>query len=223
MKRLLLSLLLACSFTFCFAEQPFADDPFADPQEMIAKTPPHKQIEQSIADAEAVMDAEIASGSSINLKEIFYTSPIIYTLLGIMSTLAVIIWLYTFFTVTKRDFLPKEIIEDLRAHLSLKNYEKAQHFCQNKKRLITNMVSKGLINRKHGPSFMIDTMKSEGMRSTAHLWQRINLLNDIVVIAPMLGLLGTVIGMFYAFYDINRSSDSISTLFDGLGIAVGTT
>jgi biopolymer transport protein ExbB len=39
----------------------------------------------------------------------------------------------------------------------------------------------------------------------------------------MLGLLGTVLGMFYAFYDVNRSIESISTLFDGLGISVGTT
>jgi biopolymer transport protein ExbB/TolQ len=29
--------------------------------------------------------------------------------------------------------------------------------------------------------------------------------------------------MFYAFYDINRSIESISTLFDGLGVSVGTT
>jgi biopolymer transport protein ExbB len=43
------------------------------------------------------------------------------------------------------------------------------------------------------------------------------------VIAPMLGLLGTVLGMFYAFYDLNRSMESISALFDGLGISVGTT
>jgi biopolymer transport protein ExbB/TolQ len=39
----------------------------------------------------------------------------------------------------------------------------------------------------------------------------------------MLGLLGTVTGMFYAFYDLNRSMESLSTLFDGLGISVGTT
>ena len=29
--------------------------------------------------------------------------------------------------------------------------------------------------------------------------------------------------MFYAFYDVNRSVESINALFDGLGIAVGTT
>jgi biopolymer transport protein ExbB len=70
---------------------------------------------------------------------------------------------------------------------------------------------------------MLETMKAEGKRATVGFWQRIALLNDIAVIAPMLGLLGTVVGMFYAFYDLNRSRESVSTLFDGLGISVGTT
>ena len=39
----------------------------------------------------------------------------------------------------------------------------------------------------------------------------------------MLGLLGTVMGLFFAFYDSNRSAESIASIFDGLGIAIGTT
>jgi len=84
-------------------------------------------------------------------------------------------------------------------------------------------MSSGLTSRKLGTQLMLDAMKSEGKRSSTPFWQRLSLLNDIVIIAPMLGLLGTVIGMFYAFYDVNRSVESINSLFDGLGIAVGTT
>ena len=70
---------------------------------------------------------------------------------------------------------------------------------------------------------MLEMMKAEGRRLSISYWQKINILNDIAIIAPMLGLLGTVLGMFYAFYDLNRSAESISALFDGLGISVGTT
>jgi biopolymer transport protein ExbB len=84
------------------------------------------------------------------------------------------------------------------------------------------MIS-GISSRKFGPQVMVDAMKAEGKRATVSFWQRISLLNDIAIIAPMLGLLGTVLGMFYAFYDLNRSTESVSTLFDGLGISVGTT
>lgn len=70
---------------------------------------------------------------------------------------------------------------------------------------------------------MLETMRAEGKRCTLPFWQRLGLLNDIAIIAPMLGLLGTVLGMFYAFYDMDRSMTSLSHLFDGLGVSVGTT
>ena len=70
---------------------------------------------------------------------------------------------------------------------------------------------------------MIESMKAEGKRSTIGFWQKLGLLNDIAIVAPMLGLLGTVLGMFYAFYDVNRSIESVTSLFDGLGVSVGTT
>lgn len=38
------------------------------------------------------------------------------------------------------------------------------------------------------------------------------LLNEIAVIAPMIGLLGTVLGLFFAFYDTNRTSKSLKSV-----------
>ena len=42
-------------------------------------------------------------------------------------------------------------------------------------------------------------MESEGERGATALWQKISYLNNIGVIAPLLGLLGTVMGMIGAF------------------------
>jgi len=80
-----------------------------------------------------------------------------------------------------------------------------------------------LMKNKPENQGILDAMKAAGKRGSAPFWQKIALLNDIAVLAPMLGLLGTVTGMFYAFYDLNRSMESLSTLFDGLGISVGST
>jgi biopolymer transport protein ExbB len=44
-----------------------------------------------------------------------------------------------------------------------------------------------------------EAMESEGERGATALWQRISYLNNIGVIAPLLGLLGTVWGMIGAF------------------------
>ena len=167
-------------------------------------------------------DTTITKGS-LNLEEVFYASPIIYSVLLIMSMTSFIIWLYTLLTLRKKDVLKKRVTEEIQHLLLSKNYEQAAHFCSSDKTLLAKMINSALLTKNHGPQFMLDSMKSEGKRLTAHYWHRISLLNDIVVIAPMLGLLGTVLGMFYAFYDINNTAESLSSLFDGLGIAVGTT
>lgn len=70
---------------------------------------------------------------------------------------------------------------------------------------------------------MIETMEAQGRRSSNSLWQQVSILNEIAFISPMLGLLGTVLGLFFAFYDSSQSSESLAGIFDGLGIAIGTT
>ncbi len=160
---------------------------------------------------------------SLDLSKIFFASPIIYSLLTLMSVSSLVIWLYSLATFRMKDLLPDSFLTSIRSHLTSKKYDEAYALSQNQSHFLAKMIFCGLQSRIHGSEVMIDAMKSEGKRASAAVWQRLSLLNDIVVTAPMLGLLGTVIGMFYAFYDVNRSMESITSLFDGLGIAVGTT
>jgi biopolymer transport protein ExbB len=159
----------------------------------------------------------------LDLKKVFADAPLIYSLLLVMSMSSVVLWLYTLATFRAKEIMPKSFVDELRLHLKGQEYDKALAYCQGRPNLLASIVAAGLATRKHGPQVMIDAMKSEGKRASASFWQKLSLLNDIAIVAPMLGLLGTVIGMFYAFYDVNRSIESINALFDGLGIAVGTT
>jgi biopolymer transport protein ExbB len=161
--------------------------------------------------------------TTLNLKEIFLASPIIYTILGILSVAAFAIWIVCLFTFREKNNICPLFKKTLRNHLLKKDFDKASSYCETHSSLFSSILSLAIKSRSYGPQFISDSMKSKGQRYSAKFWQRISLLNDIVIIAPMLGLLGTVIGMFYAFYDMNRSIDSISALFDGLGIAIGTT
>ncbi len=159
----------------------------------------------------------------IDLKKVFQSAPVIYSILSLMSIASMAIWLYTLATFRAKDIMPAAFRDELRVLLKTAQYDQAKEFCKDKKNLLASLVKVGLNARNLGPQLMIDAMKSEGKRASTAIWQRLSLLNDIFIVAPMLGLLGTVIGMFYAFYDINRSIESINAFFDGLGIAVGTT
>lgn len=159
----------------------------------------------------------------VDMQQAFAGSPIIYTILLGMSVFAVCVWLYSLLTLSQSGAVSSAFIQDVKNKLNSNNFDEALSLCTQKKNLISKMISSGINARRHGLPVMIENMKVEGKRASVHFWQRIGLLNDIAVIAPMIGLLGTVLGMFYAFYDINRSIESISTLFDGLGVSVGTT
>lgn len=161
--------------------------------------------------------------TTIDFKEVFFASPLIYSSLFFLSISSLSIWLYSLFSFREKRVLSRKFNHQLKGLLLDKKYEEAIKQCDLQSNLLSNMIAAGISSRSHGMQVMMDAIKAEGRRTSASFWQKLSLLNDIVIIAPMFGLLGTVIGMFYAFYDVNRSIESINSLFDGLGIAVGTT
>lgn len=164
-----------------------------------------------------------SSPVEINLKQVFSSAPYIYGILLVLSIASITIWLYCMVTISGNVFLPHSLLKDLKSKLISNQFSEAMTLCEGEGHFICKILSSGILARKYGLNTMIETMKSEGKRTTVAFWQRLNLLNDIAIIAPMLGLLGTVTGMFYAFYDLNRSIESISMFFDGFGVSVGTT
>lgn len=159
----------------------------------------------------------------IDFKQAFSGAPLIYILLFGMSTFALCLWFYCLSSLRNSTKTSKSLVDTLRSQVTHHNFDEALGVCKQEKTLFCHLVAAGIQSRRYGFPVMVETMKAEGKRMTATFWQRINLLNDIAIIAPMLGLLGTVFGMFYAFYDVNRSIESVSMLFDGLGVSVGTT
>lgn len=163
------------------------------------------------------------SANVIDFKKVYMSSPFIYSLLSFMSVASLAVWIYSLATIRHGDIIPSEFKKELKILLEGKQYVEAKALCEKHDHLFASLIHVGLTTKSLGAQVMIDSMKSEGKRIATPLWQRLSFLNDIAIISPMVGLLGTVIGMFYAFYDVNRSAESINTLFDGLGVAVGTT
>jgi len=159
----------------------------------------------------------------IDLHQVFSSAPVIYTLLALLSMTAVMIGLYTALTARPTILMPRANQNAIERCLIEGEYEQALALCTENPSLFSKMIAAGIRSRGLGPQATLDAIKSEGKRLSTPFWQKISLLNDIAVIAPMFGLLGTVTGMFYAFYDLNRSLESMASLFDGLGISVGTT
>lgn len=161
--------------------------------------------------------------SKLDLGEIFGASPFIYTILFLLSLFSFVMWCYTLLTIKSAKMMPEQFIKQVKSHLLERRYDAAYMTCQKSKHFLGTILASAIVARKYGHPVMMETLAAEGKRCGITLWQRIALLNDVAIIAPMLGLLGTVLGLFYAFYDVNRSPDTLVSIFDGLGVAVGTT
>ncbi len=159
----------------------------------------------------------------LDLVQVFRAAPLIYSILLTLSLFAFVVWLYSFLTVRQSLMVPSDFLKTVRGLLLEKRYDAALSACQKARNFSGSILACAIISREHGHQVMVEAMQTEGKRCGVTLWQRISLINDVAVIAPMLGLLGTVLGLFYAFYDVNRSPDTLASIFDGLGIAVGTT
>ena len=159
----------------------------------------------------------------VDFRKVFEGSPLIYTVLSLLSIITISMGFYTIFSMTSRRMLPRRFMQILKNKLENKEYTDAFTLCKNSPSLLSQMVASGIATRHQGYQTMVSAMEEEGKRLSGKYWRRIGFLSDIAMVAPMLGLLGTVLGMFYAFYDIHRSLESVSYLFDGLGISVGTT
>jgi biopolymer transport protein ExbB len=160
---------------------------------------------------------------ALDLHRVFAASPLIYSLLVVLSIASVSIWLYTFITLKLKDMMPDAFTHQVRQLLSERQFDSALSLCHESRNFCSSIIASGISARRHGPQVMMDVVQAEGRRQGNSLWQRIALLNEVAVIAPMLGLLGTVMGIFMGFYDSGNSPDSLASIFDGFGIAVGTT
>lgn len=182
---------------------------------------------ESLADPfgeETELEAPVSkTGLEINLIQVFSASPLIYCLLISLSLTSIAIWLYSMSRLKYQGSISEPLKHEIESKLQERRFDEALDLCKNKQSLLTQLMSSAISSQKYGSASILENMKSEGKRATVSSWQRLSLLQDIAVIAPMIGLLGTVLGMFYAFYDLNRSFESMSNLFDGFGIAVGTT
>lgn len=94
---------------------------------------------------------------------------------------------------------PPALVDSLRQTLDSGNYQEAWEICRANKNYLANVVQAGLERLGRGKNAFYDAMAEHGLKEAQVLRTRNSYLSVIGVISPMLGLLGTVIGMMGAF------------------------
>jgi len=156
----------------------------------------------AIAPAVWAADDDAPQATSI-IETILHGGPLIIMIwIAILatSTIMVTFIVQLFITVRREKLAPKPIVEALQESISAGNYQEAWEICrQNAKIYIAAVVGGSLERLGRGKDAMEAALIEYGIREASTFRSRNSYLSVIGVIAPMIGLLGTVIGMMGAF------------------------
>jgi biopolymer transport protein ExbB len=109
----------------------------------------------------------------------------------------------------KKDTLaPPPLVDSLRQLISSGNYQEAWETCNANKNYLANVLKSGLSRIGRGKDAVETALSEHGLREATLLRTRNSYLSVIGVVSPMIGLLGTVIGMMGAFAVLGASGMS---------------
>ena len=168
-----------------------------------------------------------ATGELPTIKELFFYSPYINGIILGLSVLALMIFLFFLLTINARAMVPADFVDEVTKLVVRRKYEAAGDLCRAHRRVfVASIIQRCAENAGKGHSVIMDMIESEGRRRADIVWNRISYLADIANVAPMLGLLGTVIGMIHAFFAAQESASmdaSAGALTQGIAQAMSTT
>ena len=102
-------------------------------------------------------------------------------------------------TLRKDKLAPPPLIQALQQTISAGNYQEAWATCNANKNYLANVLKAGLTRVGRGKEAVESALAEHGLREATMLRTRNSYLSVIGVVSPMIGLLGTVIGMMGAF------------------------
>jgi biopolymer transport protein ExbB len=108
-------------------------------------------------------------------------------------------------SLRKIKLAPPPLVDSLRQLISSGNYQEAWETCNANKNYLANVLKSGLSRIGRGKEAVEGGLAEHGLREATLLRTRNSYLSVIGVVSPMIGLLGTVIGMMGAFAVLGAS------------------
>ena len=128
-------------------------------------------------------------------------------------------------TVRRNDLMPEGLGDRVRDLLLAGRVDGADQACRDQPSFLSFVLLSGLAEYESGWSAVEKAMEDATAEQSARLFRRIEYLSVIGNIAPMVGLLGTVTGMIFAFQQVasTQGSAGAGDLAEGIYQALVTT
>ncbi len=155
---------------------------------------------------------------TLTIYELILKGGWIMAILGLLSIIAVYIFIERFFTINKASREDRHFMNNIRDFIKGGKVDSALALCKSNKSPIARMIEKGLMRIGRPLNDINAAIENVGKLEVSRLEKNVAGLATIAGAAPMLGFLGTVIGMIIAFYDMSMAGNNIDIALLSTGI-----
>ena len=184
---------------------------------------PTTMVADSLANAAAAEAPQVVEMNYLDLA--MKGGPVIMIPLLILSIIAVYIFIERLVTIRKASKEDKDFMDRIKDYITDGKIDSATKLCQTAGTPYARMIEKGISRLGKPMNDVLVAIENVGNIETNKLEKGFNMLATIAGGAPMLGFLGTVIGMVQAFFDMANAGNNvdITVLSNGIYTAMITT
>ena len=143
----------------------------------------------------------------MDFMEVFKAGGVMMPALAVLSVLTVVLILLYMMILRRNAVVSDRFMNQAEALIRRNDFLGLIGYCKRRNECISQITERALefMTRNSGATFseVRDVAEAEGSRQASLLTTRVSYLADIGAIAPMVGLLGTVIGMIKSFIQVS--------------------
>ena len=165
-----------------------------------------------------VLTEIVDTGSKMNLWEMTTKGGWIMLLLAILSVICFYIFFERLMVLKKARQIDASFMDRIRDYVQNGEVKSAINFCRVTGSPIANMIEKGLERLGRPAADVRASIDNAGKLEVAKLEKGLSIMATISSGAPMIGFLGTVLGMVRAFWEMANAGNNIDITLLSSGI-----
>ena len=178
------------------------------------------QVEQAVTEMaeNPVLTEVVEVANEMNLWDMAVKGGWIMIVLAILSVLCIYIFVERLMVIRKASKVDPVFMDRIRDYVKTEELKSAINYCRVANTPAANMIEKGLERLDRPAAEVQAALENAGNLEVAKLEKGLSIMATISSGAPMIGFLGTVLGMVKAFWEMANAGNNIDITLLSSGI-----
>jgi biopolymer transport protein ExbB len=176
-----------------------------------------------IADTAAATIQTMQTGEELRFIELLFKGGWVMVPLALLAFMGLVIFVERYLTIRKASKDEMNLMMQVKQSVKSANLDSALAICRNSNTPLGRMLEKGLLRIGRPIKDIEGAIENVGKLEVSKLEKNISILGIIAGIAPMLGFVGTIIGVITIFHEVSvKGIIEIGTISGGLYVKMIT-